>query len=711
MKVHIAMPPIDSRSFHRISQALVTHAPDGVAFVASEDTADLVVFLVIGYPETVAGVERVVAKGKRYAIVQACLRSTQEPSTEKWLPLWSGAACVWSYYDLKAALLEDLDRGEIGGREKKHWSQTNFYHAPLGVDSAVFRPADVRKRFTMATSGYVPETEGVLEAMEAARRVGGSVFHLGPTDARYGVYVSSALGISDELLAKRYAECRYVAGLRRCEGFEMPAAEGLLCGARPIMFDAPHYRQWFEPWAEFIPEGDFETVTTAIEQLFRSPARLVTDSEREAAAARFHWPTIIAGFWERIVPKAPRVDGPKPRLLWVGDAVSTSGFARCTHKTLDAFVDTWNVAVLGLNYQGDPHRYPYAIYPCWPGGDGFGVNRLPDLVERLKPDVVVVQNDPWNIEQYRAVVPTTVPMMGAIAVDGKNCRGSELNGLDLAIFWTRFALDEARAGGFTGAGAVVPLGVDLDIYQPTPRAEARQQLAFTDVVDPGSFVVGYVGRNQFRKRLDLLIAYFAEWVSTRHVRDAHLFLYVGPTTDNAYDLPQLAKYYLPQSAEKAKNRNRIIIYTPEAIYGMSERMMAGLYSCFDVMLATTQGEGWGLPMMEGMACGIPQIVPAWSGLAEWTEDAALHVPCPTTIATANRINTIGGVPDRVATINALDRLYQDRGLREELSRRGRALVERPCYRWSNIGAAFKAAVENRLAEMKAAPTMTEAVPA
>ena len=38
------------------------------------------------------------------------------------------------------------------------------------------------------------------------------------------------------------------------------------------------------------------------------------------------------------------------------------------------------------------------------------------------------------------------------------------------------------------------------------------------------FVVGVVGRNQHRKRLDLAIAYFAEWVQTRRIADAYLLI-------------------------------------------------------------------------------------------------------------------------------------------------------------------------------------------
>lgn len=706
MKVHIALPPVESHSFRRIDTALKRYAPMGVTFVEDEARADLVVFLVIGYPETVAGIERVQSRGQKYAMLQACMRSTQRPSTKDWEPLWQGAACVWSYYDLRRLAAEDARLASCDGPEdvralieSTFLRGVNFYYAPLGCDAAVFRNTGEHQRFTMFTSGYIPESEGVLEAVEAARRVDATVIHLGPPDDRYGPHVTTALGISDQKLAQRYSESAFVAGLRRCEGFEFPAVEGLLCGARPIMFDAPHYRQWFDGFAEFIPERDFETVVNALERLFRAGARPVTTEEREAAVERFNWRTIVGGFWDRLVPASARVRGPRPRLLWVGDAVVSSGFARCTHKTLDAFRDTWEVAVLGLNYNGDPHPYPYQIFPCWPGGDAAGLNRLPTFIESMKPDVVVVQNDPWNIGGYRKAIPLNVPMVGAIAVDGKNCRGNELNGLDLAIFWTRFALDEARAGGFTGAGAVVPLGVDLDVYKPMDRDAARASLFKPGLLPPNAFLVGNVNRNQPRKRLDLTIAYFAEWVKTCKVDDAYLFLHVAPTMDVGFDIKQLVEYYLPSE----KHGKRVIHHVPEMYHGVTEQVMALIYNAIDVGATTTQGEGWWLPGMELLACAKAVIAPRWSALAEWPEDAMYLVPCTTTIATADNINSIGGVPDREATIEALDRFYRDPELRAEYGRRGRALVERPCYRWSAVGAAFKSAVEQRLAELRAAP--------
>jgi D-inositol-3-phosphate glycosyltransferase len=373
----------------------------------------------------------------------------------------------------------------------------------------------------------------------------------------------------------------------------------------------------------------------------------------------------------------------KPRLLWVGDAVATTGFARITHQVL-ARLDAWDVVVLGLNYNGDPHPYPYPIYPCYPGGDAFGVRRVARMVEVWKPDVVLVQQDPWNVAPYVDEIRTVdrfVPIVGAIAVDGRNCQVDALADLALTIFWTDFAVDEAHKAGARGPRAVVPLGVDLDVYHPVDAAEARTALDFKGAGVPidlaDAFIVGNVNRNQPRKRLDLTIAYFAEWVASAGVEDAYLFLHVAPTGEAGCDVKQLMRYYGLQG--------RLILAEPPVGTGVSEAALRATYGCFSVQLTTTQGEGFGLPTLEGMACGVPQIVPDWAALGDWPGDAVLKVPCTTCAVTPGGINVVGGIADRDATIGALDQLYRNPGLRAAYGVAGRAWAARPEYRWDDIG--------------------------
>jgi hypothetical protein len=286
MRAYITPPDNNSRSLTRISEALEAHAPDWVEIVPSMPEADLVVLHVIGRQDkTQAIVEYLKGGGKQFAIIQYCVRSTLRPHTDGWLPLWESAKTVWSYLDLWGLCREDGTHSNFG-----------LYLTPLGV-SETFHKTGNSRPYIIATSGQSYLTESVKEAHLAAIKAGRDMFHLGPKINRKGILCAS--DIPDDMLAQLYNQCEFVSGLRRIEGFEMPAAEGLLCGARPILFDKPHYRMWYDDMADYIYETPREGVVDSLERLFQNGARPVTDEELEMARNRFDWGRIVKGFWER----------------------------------------------------------------------------------------------------------------------------------------------------------------------------------------------------------------------------------------------------------------------------------------------------------------------------------------------------------------------------------------------------------------------------
>jgi D-inositol-3-phosphate glycosyltransferase len=386
----------------------------------------------------------------------------------------------------------------------------------------------------------------------------------------------------------------------------------------------------------------------------------------------------------------------KKRLLWIGDACVPSGFARATHETLDVVCQDFDVTVLGLNYRGDPYNYPYDVYEATAGGDWAGLGRLIWMCDLVQPDVIVIQNDPWNIPFYIGTLRqktrnydgryATVPVVAAIAVDGKNCAGAPLNDLALGVFWTQFGLDEARKGGFTKPGIVIPLGVDLNIYKPMPKADALRMLELPDTYND-IFIVGNVNRNQPRKRLDLTIKYFAEWVLNNNItaEQAALFLHVAPTGDTGVNIQGLMRYY--------GVIEYLLLSEPQMFYGKSEQHMAATYNVMDVLITTTQGEGMGLTTMEGMACRKPVIAPAWSALGDWAVNAAYLVPCTSTAVGPPYENVIGGIPDQTAFTEGLDLMYRDKDAREFYAKSALLRMQEDDYRWSNIGHAFNNALK------------------
>lgn len=377
----------------------------------------------------------------------------------------------------------------------------------------------------------------------------------------------------------------------------------------------------------------------------------------------------------------------KKRLLWVGDAGCPSGFALSTHKILETVHRRFDVTVLGLNYNGDKHTWPYDMYSCFPGGDMFGLGRLIWMCDLVQPDIIVIQNDPWNIPLYMKVLKkvetyANVPVVGIVAVDGENCLGDGLNGLALAIFWTQFGLIEARKGGYHGPATVIPLGVDLDVYYPMDKYEARLHRGLPKVLDD-AFIVGNVNRNQPRKQLGLTIRYFAKWVHTGRMKDAYLYLHVAPTGDKGIGCQQLASHYGIST--------RLLLMEPPIWYGLPDSEMRDTYNAFDVQVSTTLGEGFGLTTFEGMACGVPQIVPAWSALGELLPGAAKLIPC--SAVSVSNINVVGGIPDEAIFVKELDELWKNKTAYEELRQAGLARVREDRFRWENVARAVDLAID------------------
>lgn len=367
-----------------------------------------------------------------------------------------------------------------------------------------------------------------------------------------------------------------------------------------------------------------------------------------------------------------------PRLLWIGDAVAQTGFATVTHSVLESLHKKWDVVVSGINYDGEPHSYPYAILPAQHRGDMWGVDNFAALCRDLKPAVVVINNDWWNVAEFMTQ-SVQVPVVAYMPVDGKNLASESvdrLNRLDTAIWYTEFGRCEAEQAGYEGTSAVIPHGVDDRLYEPISRHYARRQLGLQ--VPQDAFILGNVNRNQPRKRLDLTLQYFAEWIQRFSVMDAYLCLHCAQE-DIGWDLAQLAEYY--QIADR-------VLFSAPASLGETFPLgkMPFVYNAFDVQITTTLGEGWGLTTMEGMMCGVPQIVPEWSALSEWPEHV-VAVPCTTQFANPE-VNTIGGIPDKELFIQAMNNLYGNSQLRCQLGELGRQHVSQPCFRWDAISDQF-----------------------
>lgn len=280
MRYMHVVPKEGGRALARVVSALDLASP--LQRADSRSDADLLIYHVIGRREHVLDAAR--RDALPYAVIQYCLESTMSPHAADWLPLWQRAEVVMSYLDLRWPL-----------RMGPSCTSFNFLREPLGVDSSVFvNPCPTCPRLhQVMTSGLAWTAESVREVAHAAS---GPVLHLGRDLHRREIkaYID---GVTDSQLSALMQTCRYVSGLRRKEGFELPAAEGLMCGARPILFDREHYRHWYGDSGVYVQEGPREDVLEALRPVLRATPKPVTPAERRHFVELFNWQRIANNFW------------------------------------------------------------------------------------------------------------------------------------------------------------------------------------------------------------------------------------------------------------------------------------------------------------------------------------------------------------------------------------------------------------------------------
>lgn len=167
------------------------------------------------------------------------------------------------------------------------------------------------------------------------------------------------------------------------------------------------------------------------------------------------------------------------------------------------------------------------------------------------------------------------------------------------IAYSRYGQSVMGAAGF--AVEYLPLCYDPKIYYPGNRMDACARLGLP--VD--RFIVTMVQANRHRdgrKAIPEQIDGFRQF-QLEH-RDA--FLYMHMARNGYRGGIELAGLLDELSMVEGRDYAFVNQYT-EIITGASDDMMRDTYNASNVLLQATKAEGFGLPMLEAMACGVPVI--------------------------------------------------------------------------------------------------------
>jgi glycosyltransferase involved in cell wall biosynthesis len=205
-----------------------------------------------------------------------------------------------------------------------------------------------------------------------------------------------------------------------------------------------------------------------------------------------------------------------------------------------------------------------------------------------------------------------------------------------------------ESAGFPGPIRVIPNGVDTTEFRPMPaqRQRLRAELGFSD----SDIVLGFIGRLHTTKGIPLLLDVFDQL----HREDHRLkLLLAGPGPLRA----------------AIEGRARASSGAVKLLDPRPFDKVAPLLNALDVFAFPSRGEGFGISLLEAMACGLPSVAFGRWGVKELVNDGETGLL----------------VDDPAGFSEKLRRLTSDRTLRERLGQAALRSVEEK-FSWPRVAA-------------------------
>ncbi|MCW3058182.1 MAG: hypothetical protein JWQ02_3 [Capsulimonas sp.] len=152
--------------------------------------------------------------------------------------------------------------------------------------------------------------------------------------------------------------------------------------------------------------------------------------------------------------------------------------------------------------------------------------------------------------------------------------------------------------------AMVPLGVDTEVFRPEapPYVLTNEPGAVRSAGDASEplFTFLFVGGTLHRKGFDILLEAYLKAFSAY---DNVLLLVKDTCTKTVYQGQNHRERLIELAGDASRPR---IAYVED---DLTAHQLAGIYTSADCQVAPYRGEGFCLPVLEAMSCGVPVIVP------------------------------------------------------------------------------------------------------
>lgn len=294
------------------------------------------------------------------------------------------------------------------------------------------------------------------------------------------------------------------------------------------------------------------------------------------------------------------------KILWVSNAAFTrTGYGTGTRAVVSRMLKDghepvvlayWGLQGARIEWEGIQHISPRI--------DTWGNDWVVDVhTQLLEADLTVIHRDNWVTDPS---IGQKIPLAAWFPIDStpvsldiqERMKTTRWNGT-----MSQWAVEQARQAGF--AVEYLPHGFDSRVFRlatAESRSAARQKVHGGAVPDDAFMILmvsankGWPSRKGFVEAAEALAVFM-----NRHP-DAYCYIHALPTSEEGGpDLDRLLKVYgVP--LDRARTANALIHW-----WGLEPSELAEIYHSADVLLQPTHGEGFGIPVVEAQACGIPVV--------------------------------------------------------------------------------------------------------
>lgn len=383
------------------------------------------------------------------------------------------------------------------------------------------------------------------------------------------------------------------------------------------------------------------------------------------------------------------------KILVISDDAVASGYGRISAEINRNLVKRgYHIMAASLSYDGllpavyDGEPLPYHVASLQ------GKANWPELVMAIagayQPQVVMVTQD----APYSGIVRNLPLDWSRIAF----IMTSPVDGAPIYPAWVETAkqadalltISEFGVTAWAEAGVQAGLtrpGINPNKFYKIPddaRAEVRRKLGVAE----DAFVLGMMAQHQGRKDIPGTMKAFFEFAKDKPT--ARLLLDMEPLSPAGWDLPAMCK-------QQNWDMSKIIFRGDAAQKGVTE--LRDRYNVLDAHAVLAFREGFGLPILEAMACGVVSIAQDWcAGTEVLTDGRGILIPPIDYFMPSTWGGALDKLPDLKVMTDKLQWLHDNREERIAMAKRGMEWARRQT--WDIAVDNAVAAIEKAVAKKK-----------